>query len=422
MNKKTVRDIDPAGKRVLVRVDFNVPLDKGVVTDDTRIRASLPTIQYLIDKDARVILCSHLGRPKGKPTPALSLGPAAARLSELLNRTVRLIPDCVGPNVTAIVKAMPRKDAVLLENLRFHPGEEANDPHFAQQLASLADLFVNDAFGSAHRAHASTVGVARYLPAVAGLLMERELDVLGRVLTSPARPFLAILGGAKVSDKIGVVKSLLGRADGLLIGGGMANTFLKAEGKEMGQSLVEESKLDAARELLQKGRDKLFLPQDLVVTIGAEAGVQRRVVDVAEVPSGWKAMDIGPKTVTAFRERLRAREPSCGTGPWVSLRWHRSRRAHWPSRGPWPKCPRRARSSEAAIPSRLSRRRGSRHGSRTSPPAAGPAWSFWRACSFLAWRSCWTANRMESWAAEAEREIDGYDLVGSSDLSQVRPV
>ena len=315
MNKKTVRDIDPAGKRVLVRVDFNVPLDKGFVTDDSRIRASLPTIQYLIAKDARVILCSHLGRPKGKPTPALSLGPAAACLSVLLNRSVRLVPDCVGPNVTAIVETMTRKDVVLLENLRFHPGEEANDPQFAQQLASLAELFVNDAFGSAHRAHASTVGVARYLPAVAGLLMERELDVLGRVLTSPARPFLGILGGAKVADKIGVVKSLLSRADGVLIGGGMANTFLKADGKEMGQSLVEESKLDAARELLQKGRDKLFLPQDLVVTNGAEAGAQRRVVDVAEVPPGWKAMDIGPKTVTAFRERLRGARTVVWNGP-----------------------------------------------------------------------------------------------------------
>ncbi len=296
MNKKTVRDIDPAGKRVLVRVDFNVPLDKGVVTDDSRIRASLPTIQYLIDKDARVILCSHLGRPKGKLTPALSLGPAAARLSELLNRKVRLALDCVGPNVTMIVKAMTRKDVVLLENLRFHPEEEANDPHFAQQLASLAELFVNDAFGSAHRAHASTVGVARYLPAVAGLLMERELDVLGRVLTSPARPFLGILGGAKVADKIGVVKSLLGRADGLLIGGGMANTFLKAVGKEMGQSLVEESKLDAARELFQKGRDKLFLPQDLVVTNGAEAG-----------RSGGSSMS--PKCLPAGRRWTSARRP-----------------------------------------------------------------------------------------------------------------
>jgi len=315
MNKKTVRDIDPAGKRVLVRVDFNVPLHNGMVSDDSRIRASLPTIQYLIDHKARVILCSHLGRPKGKPTPSLSLGPVVARLSELLNRPVRLVSDCVGRAAARIVGTMAPGEVVLLENLRFHPGEEANDPTFAQQLASLADLFVNDAFGSAHRAHASTVGVARCLPAVAGLLMERELDVLGRVLTNPARPFLAILGGAKVSDKIGVVKSLLGRADGLLVGGGMANTFLKAGGKAMGQSLVDEDKLDVARELLLKARDKLLLPQDLVVAEGSDARAARRVVGVDDVPPGWKALDIGPKTVASFRARLRGAGTVVWNGP-----------------------------------------------------------------------------------------------------------
>ncbi|HEX3657539.1 MAG TPA: phosphoglycerate kinase [Pirellulales bacterium] len=313
--KKTIREIDLTGKRVLVRVDFNVPLTNGVVSDDTRIRASVPTIQYLIDHKARVILCSHLGRPEGKPTPALSLDPVAARLSELLNRHVRLAPDCVGRAVTIAIETMVCGDTILLENLRFHPEEEADDPSFAQQLASLADLFVNDAFGSAHRAHASTVGVARYLPAMAGLLMERELDVLGHLLSNPARPFVAILGGAKISGKISLVTSLLDRVDLLLVGGGMANTFLKTAGKAMGQSLVEESKLDVARELLIRGRDKLLLPQDLVVAGGSDARAARCVIGTEDVPPGWKVMDIGPKTVAAFRERLRDARTVVWNGP-----------------------------------------------------------------------------------------------------------
>src|SRR5262249_33086698 len=242
-NKKTIRDLDVSGKRVLVRIDFNVPLENGAVSDDTRIRAALPTIQYLIDHKAKTILCSHLGRPKGKPNPVYSLGPVCVRLSQLLGREVRIAPDCVGPAVQGVVSALQPGDLLLLENLRFHPEEEANEAGFVQALAAPADVYVDDAFGSAHRAPASTTGVAERLPAVAGFLMERELNFLGRALTNPARPFVAILGGAKVSDKIAVMENLLAKVDRLLIGGGMANTLLRAQGKEVGQSLVENDKI-----------------------------------------------------------------------------------------------------------------------------------------------------------------------------------
>jgi len=315
LKKQTVRDVDVRGKRVLVRVDFNVPLAEGQVTDDTRIRAALPTIRYLLDHDARVILCSHLGRPKGKVKPEFSLGPVARRLEELLDRPVRLLSDCVGPEVEAAVGTMRPGDVVLLENLRFHPEEEANDPAFAAALARLGDLFVNDAFGSAHRAHASTEGVTHYLPAVAGFLMERELDFLGRALESPERPFVAILGGAKVSDKIGVVENLLGRADTLLIGGGMANTFFKAQGYQMGQSLVEDEKLDLARDLLARAGDKLVLPVDVVVADDFAADASFQVVPVEAVPEGWRIMDIGPKTVELFKGRLANARTVVWNGP-----------------------------------------------------------------------------------------------------------
>jgi len=253
MPKKTVRDIDVTGKRVLVRVDFNVPLDEktGRITDDTRIEAALPTIRYLIDHGAKTILVTHLGRPKGV-TEALRLDPVAARLQELLGRPVRKLNESVGPEVRAAVEQMAPGDVTLLENVRFHAEEEKNDPEFARQLASLADVFVNDAFGTAHRAHASTEGVARLLPAVAGFLMEKEIDVLGRALTNPRRPFVAILGGAKVGDKIGVIENLLGKVDALLIGGGMAFTFLKAAGHEIGKSLLDAEHLDVARTTLAK--------------------------------------------------------------------------------------------------------------------------------------------------------------------------
>ncbi|MGH9883509.1 MAG: phosphoglycerate kinase, partial [Pyrinomonadaceae bacterium] len=239
MNKKTVNDIDIANKRVLVRVDLNVPLENGTVSDDTRIRAALPTIRFLLEHNSEPILCSHLGRPKGKPNPKYSLRPVAERLGQLLDHPVQIASDCIGPLVEDMARKIPRGGVLLLENLRFHAEEEANDPEFAKALASLAEVYVNDAFGSAHRAHASTVGVTAYLPAVAGLLMEKELTFLGQALAAPERPFVAVLGGAKVSDKIGVIHNLLGKVDSLLIGGGMANTFFKALGKAVEESLVE---------------------------------------------------------------------------------------------------------------------------------------------------------------------------------------
>lgn len=311
MNKKSVRDVDVSGRRVLVRVDFNVPLKDARVTDDTRIRAAMPTIQYLMGEGARVILASHLGRPKGKAAPEFSLAPAAKRLGELLQRGVPLAPDCVGPAARAAVDQLKDGDVLLLENVRFHPEEEKNDPAFARQLADLADIFVNDAFGSAHRAHASTAGVADYLPAVAGFLMQKEIEVMGKALANPERPFVAILGGAKVSDKMGVIENLLGKVDVLIVGGGMANTFLKANGHEMGKSLVEEDKVDLARELMRRAAEKgvqLMLPTDLVVAEEFKADSPNQIIWPQNMPGGWTAVDIGPDAVGEFsREILRAK-------------------------------------------------------------------------------------------------------------------
>ena len=316
MNKKTVRDIDPHHKRVLVRVDFNVPLKDGAVADDTRIRAALPTIQYLIQRGGEVVLCSHLGRPKGGPDPKYSLKPAAQRLSELLGQPVPLAADCVGPVAEQAAADMRPGQVILLENLRFHPGEEKNEPVFAQKLAVLADLYVNDAFGSAHRAHASTEGVAHYLPAVAGFLMEKEIEYLGQAVDSPKHPFVAILGGAKISDKIGVIENLLTKADRILIGGGMANTFLKAQGVAIGDSLVEDGSLDTARQLVAKAGDKLVLPVDVVLGDKFEAGAQSRTVAVsAGVPAGWRILDLGPRSVEAFGEALRGAALVVWNGP-----------------------------------------------------------------------------------------------------------
>ena len=315
MNKKTIRDIDVAGKRVLVRVDFNVPLEHGAVSDDTRIRAALPTIHYLMDHQAKTILCSHLGRPKGKPNSAYSLGPVSVRLSQLLGREVRMAPDCIGPAVQGMVNTLQPGDLLLLENLRFHPEEEANEAGFVHALVTLADIYVDDAFGSAHRAHASTVGVAERLPAVAGFLMERELNFLGRALTNPARPFVAILGGAKVSDKIAVIENLLGKVDRLLIGGGMANTFLRAQGKEVGQSLVENDKLEVGKDLLKKGVNKIVLPVDVVVADQVDARALRSIVAVDAVPSSWRILDIGTKTVERFQEHLHGAQTVVWNGP-----------------------------------------------------------------------------------------------------------
>ena len=315
MNKKTIRDIDVAGKRVLVRVDFNVPIKDGEVADDTRIVAALPTIKYLIEHGAKVILMSHLGRPKGKVVPELSLRPVAKRLSELLGREVKFVPDCVGPEVEAAVAAMKPGDVILLENTRFHPEEKKNDPEFARKLAALGDVFVNDAFGSAHRAHASTEGVAHYLPAVAGFLMEKELNVLGKLLEAPEHPFVAILGGAKISDKIGVIRNLLDKVDGVLIGGGMANTFLKAEGYDVGESLVEEDSVPLAKELLESASGLIHLPVDAVVADRFAPDAESKVVGVDQVPKGWRILDIGPATVAHFANRLSGAKTVFWNGP-----------------------------------------------------------------------------------------------------------
>jgi phosphoglycerate kinase len=315
MRKKTLRDIEVKGRRVLVRVDFNVPLEGGAVADDTRITAALPTIRHLIDGGAKTILCSHLGRPKGKPDSKYSLAPAATHLGELLGKKVPFAPDCVGPAVEKLVASMKPGDVLLLENLRFHAEEEKNDPAFARALAALADVYVDDAFGSAHRAHASTAGVADHLPAVAGFLMERELDFLGRALADPGRPFVAILGGAKVSDKIAVIENLLGKVDALLVGGGMANTFLKAQGREIGKSLVENDKVAVAEKLLRDAGAKLVLPVDAVVGDRFDAAAERRTVDVTAVPPGWLILDIGPKTIAAFTGRLAGAKTVIWNGP-----------------------------------------------------------------------------------------------------------
>src|SRR5438874_5915578 len=312
MNKKTIRDIQVAGKRVLVRVDFNVPLDAELhITDDTRIKAAIPTIQYLLDQGAAVILMAHLGRPKGQVVDSMRLTPVAKRLSELLGRPVQMAADCVGPEVEALAKALQPGQVLLLENLRFHKEEEKNNPDFARQLASLGEVYVNDAFGTAHRAHASTEGVTHYLPGVAGFLMEKEINFLGSALENPKRPFAAIIGGAKVSDKIAVLERLISMVDTLLIGGGMANTFLKAEGHEIGDSLFEESKLDVARELIMKAHQKgleFLLPIDVVIADRFAPDANSKVVDHNEVPPGWRIMDIGPATIAVFRQALKGAE------------------------------------------------------------------------------------------------------------------
>jgi phosphoglycerate kinase len=315
MNKKTVRDINVVGKRVLVRVDFNVPLKEGAVSDDTRIRAALPTLNYLLDQGAALILCSHLGRPKGKVVPELKMDPVAARLSKLLDRPVSKLDDCVGPEVETAVQAMQAGDIVLLENTRFHPEEKKNDPEFARQLAALADVYVNDAFGSAHRAHASTEGVTHYLLAVAGLLMEKELEFLGQAVENPEHPYVAILGGAKVSDKVGVIESLLKQCDRLLIGGGMANTFFKAMGFEVGDSLIEEEAVPVAQSLLKSAPGQLILPVDVVIADAFDNDANTRVVAPNEVTVGWRILDIGPKTVPTFESALSGARTVVWNGP-----------------------------------------------------------------------------------------------------------
>jgi phosphoglycerate kinase len=312
--KRTVRDLEPEGKRVFVRCDFNVPLENGQITDDRRIVEALPTIKYLLDRRAIVILASHLGRPKGV-TPSLSLNPVAARLSELLNQQVPLLPDCVGPEVQAAVKATATGHAVLLENVRFHPEEEANDPAFAKQLASLADLYVNDAFGTAHRAHASTEGIAHDLPSAIGFLIEKELKFLGEAVNDPKRPFIAIMGGSKVHDKIALIESLLAKVDRLLVGGGMTYTFLKAQGHEIGGSLLDAGSIDYCATLLKAHGEKLVLPTDVVVAHELSPTTQTSVVATAEIPADQLGADIGPASTAAFAKLIAEAQTILWNGP-----------------------------------------------------------------------------------------------------------
>lgn len=320
MPKLSIRDLNLAGQRVFIRVDFNVPLNDALeITDDTRIQASMPSIKLAVEKGARLILSSHLGRPKGKPNPKMSLKPAAARLSELLGKPVTFATDCVGPDVVALAKAMKDGDVLLLENLRFHPEEEKNDPDFSRKLAALAEVYVNDAFGSAHRAHASTEGITKFLaPCAAGLLMEKELEYLGKAVENPARPYIAIVGGAKVSDKIELLQNLMKFANSVLIGGAMAYTFLKAQGIEVGQSRVEDDKLDLARDLVQfaeRRSIRLRLPSDHVVAEKLDASAAAEVVSTAAIPANRLGVDIGPATRAAYAAEIARAKTIVWNGP-----------------------------------------------------------------------------------------------------------
>ena len=314
-NKKTIRDIDVKGKRVLVRVDFNVPVKEGVVGDDTRIRAALPTLNYLLENGAALILCSHLGRPKGGPEPKYSLKPVADHLSTLMKNPVLFAEDCIGPEAEKAAQALKPGEVLLLENTRFHPEEEKNDLGMAKQLASLADVYVNDAFGSAHRAHSSTEGVTKFLPAVAGFLLEKEIKYLGQAVADPEKPFVAILGGAKISDKIGVIKNLLLKADSILIGGGMANTFFKAEGYPVADSLVEDEALETAKEILAQAGKKFRLPVDVVIADKFEADAAQKTMATGPIPDGWRILDIGPETVAHFAKIIGEAKTVVWNGP-----------------------------------------------------------------------------------------------------------
>src|SRR5262245_17579885 len=318
MAKQTIRDVDWSGKRALVRVDFNVPLDGTQITDDTRVRAALPTIQYLLDHGASVVLMSHLGRPKNKVVEGLRLAPVAEHLAELLGRPVKTVSETTGPEAEAAARALTPGQVLMLENTRFDPREEANDESMARELARLGDIYVNDAFGAAHRAHASTEGVAHFLPAVSGLLMEKELAALGGLLENPERPFVAIMGGAKISDKISVITNLLRIVDSLLIGGGMANTFLLAMGHKVGDSLAEPDAAEEVNKILffAQGREaEIFLPIDVVIADAMDAYANRKVVSIDQVPDGWRILDIGPKTVELFSEEIKKAKTVVWNGP-----------------------------------------------------------------------------------------------------------
>ncbi|UQW96695.1 phosphoglycerate kinase [Rummeliibacillus sp. G93] len=316
--KKTMNDVEVQGKRVFVRVDFNVPMEDGKITDETRIKAALPTIQALVEKGAKVILASHLGRPKGEVKDEFRLTAVGERLSELLGKNVQKLDESIGETVEKAVEAMQNGDVILLENVRFHKGEEKNDPALAESFAKLADVYVNDAFGAAHRAHASTEGIAKYLPAVSGLLMEKELDVLGKALSNPERPFTAIIGGAKVKDKIGVIENLLEKVDHLIIGGGLSYTFIKAQGYEIGTSLLEEDKIELAKSFIEKAAEKgvkLHMPVDAVVANEFSKDAETKVVDIDQIPSDWMGLDIGPKTVEDYADVIKNSKLIMWNGP-----------------------------------------------------------------------------------------------------------
>ncbi|MDT2257065.1 phosphoglycerate kinase [Paenibacillus larvae] len=318
MNKKIVRDVEVAGKRVFVRVDFNVPLENGQITDDTRIRETLPTVKYLIEQGARVILASHLGRPKGQVVEEMRLTPVAKRLSELLGKPVVKADVAIGAEAKEKAEQLKNGEVLLLENVRFYPGEEKNDPELAKAFAELAELYVNDAFGAAHRAHASTEGIAHHLPAVSGLLMEKELDVLGKALTNPERPFTAIIGGAKVKDKIDVINNLLNLADNIIIGGGLAYTFLKAQGNEVGKSLVDNEKIDLALGFINKAKEKgvnFLLPKDIIVADDFSNTANTKVVAVNQIPADWEGLDIGPETCKLYAETIKNSKLVVWNGP-----------------------------------------------------------------------------------------------------------
>jgi phosphoglycerate kinase len=318
MNKKTLKDVDVKGKRVFCRVDFNVPMQDGKVTDETRIRAALPTIQYLSEQGAKVILASHFGRPKGKVVEEMRLTPVVARLAGLLGKDVQKADEAYGDGVKSQIASMSEGDVLLLENVRFYPGEEKNDPELAKSFAELADIYVNDAFGAAHRAHASTEGIAHLLPAVAGFLMEKEIEVLGKALSNPERPFTAIIGGAKVKDKIGVIENLLEKVDNLIIGGGLAYTFVKAQGHEIGKSLLEEDKIDLAKSFIEKAKEKgvnFYIPVDAIVADDFSPTANTKEVSIEEIPSDWEALDIGPKTAAIYRDVIAKSKLVIWNGP-----------------------------------------------------------------------------------------------------------
>ncbi|MFJ7981425.1 phosphoglycerate kinase [Lysinibacillus xylanilyticus] len=318
LNKKTMKDIDVKGKRVFVRVDFNVPMADGAITDETRIRAAIPTIEYLVEQGAKVILASHLGRPKGEVKEDMRLTAVGVRLAELIGKPVTKLDESIGQEVEEAVANMKNGDMILLENVRFHAGEEKNDPALAEQFAKLADVYVNDAFGAAHRAHASTEGIAKHVPAVSGFLMQKELDVLGKALSNPEHPFTAIIGGAKVKDKIGVIESLLEKVDHLIIGGGLSFTFIKAQGHDIGKSLLEEDKVDLAKSFIEKAKAKgvqLHMPIDAVVANEFSKDAETQIVDVDAIPADWMGLDIGPKTAAKYAEVIKDSKLIIWNGP-----------------------------------------------------------------------------------------------------------